>query len=135
MISVSEMLKILCYAATSQQIEATVQTSVVYTDQLGDEDGFEVAQAVREWVRTYADPFRRLPTVGELRLMMERQRLESAREARREELQRQQEWDRVEYDLAVEWKSIGRWRDATSEEINAEVRRRLSIVAAPPVLG
>lgn len=67
-----EMFNLLAYAATSQQVEITEATVAVYHDQLGHLDGHQVAAAIRGWVGEYDEPYRRLPTVGELRAIMRR---------------------------------------------------------------
>ena len=68
--TLTEMADCLAYAATSQQVEITKATAMVYHDQLGHVSAKDLATAVREWVRTYEEPYRRLPTVGELRAIM-----------------------------------------------------------------
>lgn len=68
----SEMFDCLCYAATSQQVEITMATAAVYHDQLGGYDGKVIADSIRAWVAEYDEPYRRLPTVGELRAIIRR---------------------------------------------------------------
>ena len=64
------MFQILAYAATAQQVEITDATVAVYFDQLHRCEASEVTRAVKRWVSTYDEPYRRLPTVGELRAIM-----------------------------------------------------------------
>jgi hypothetical protein len=69
-ITISKMFQILAYAATAQQVEITEATVAVYFDQLHRCEASEVTRAVKRWVSTYDEPYRRLPTVGELRVLM-----------------------------------------------------------------
>lgn len=70
-----ELFNVLCYAATAQQVEATEATLAVYYDQLGAFELEHIDRAVRLWVKEYEEPYRRLPTVGEIRQIMRRERM------------------------------------------------------------
>lgn len=70
MITKTELFDALAYAACAQQVEITDATVLVYHDQLGRYGRDEIVKAVREWVSRYEEPFRRLPTVGELRAIL-----------------------------------------------------------------
>ncbi|MEQ1905455.1 MAG: hypothetical protein ABL888_14800 [Pirellulaceae bacterium] len=70
MITTSEIASALAYAATAQQVEITDATVAVYFDQLHRCEAAEVVRAVKRWVSTYDEPYRRLPTIGELRGIM-----------------------------------------------------------------
>lgn len=69
-ISRRELLDCLAYAATSQQVELTTATVEVYYDQLCDFTAEELQRAVRQWVATYDDPYRRLPSIGEIKAIL-----------------------------------------------------------------
>jgi hypothetical protein len=70
MIAKQELFDALAYAACAQQVEVTEATVAVYFDQLHRCEAADVVRAVRRWVSTYDEPYRRLPTVGELRGIM-----------------------------------------------------------------
>jgi peptidyl-tRNA hydrolase len=69
-ITISVISDALSYAAIAQQVEITDATVAVYFDQLHRCEASEVVRAVKRWVSTYDEPYRRLPTVGELRAIM-----------------------------------------------------------------
>ena len=70
MITKIEIFDALAYAACAQQLEVTEATVAVYFDQLHRCEASEVVRAVKRWVSTYDEPYRRLPTVGQLRAIM-----------------------------------------------------------------
>jgi len=70
MITVTQIFDALAYAGVAQQVELSEATAVVYHDQLKNSDIAELSKAVKRWVSTYDEPYRRLPTVGELRAIM-----------------------------------------------------------------
>jgi hypothetical protein len=69
-ITISVISDALSYAAIAQQVEITDATVAVYFDLLHRCEASEVVRAVKRWVSTYDEPYRRLPTVGELRAIM-----------------------------------------------------------------
>jgi hypothetical protein len=77
-ITISGISDALSYAAMAQQVEFTDATVAVYFDQLHRCEALEVVRAVKRWVSTYDDPYRRLPTVGELRAIIRQNKSQTA---------------------------------------------------------
>lgn len=66
-----ELFDALSYAGVAQQTEVTDATVAVYFDQLKLYEAETVFSAVRRWVSNGGDAYRRLPTVNELKILMQ----------------------------------------------------------------
>ena len=69
-----QMFDALGYAGIAQQVEVTEATVSVYFDQLHSFDVIDVNLAIRQWVSEYSDPYRRLPTIGEIKAIVFRRK-------------------------------------------------------------
>lgn len=61
-----QLFMALAYASVAQQVELTKATVDVYFDQLQMHSIDQVNSAIRRWVSSYSEGYRRLPTVAEI---------------------------------------------------------------------